>query len=72
MVGNKQNLKLNKNYGKIIYGRGTFNPGRRGRKSRRDTARGRAKRIEGILSHKMSGLLNFVWNRNKSSDKTAK
>ena len=30
------------------------------------------KRIEGILSHKMRGLLNFIWNRNKSSDKTAK
>jgi len=28
------------------------------------------KRIEGILSHKMRGLLNFVWDRNKKSDKT--
>jgi len=30
------------------------------------------KRIKGVLSPTMRGLSNFIWDRNKSSDKTAK
>ena len=30
------------------------------------------KRIKGVLSPTMRGLSKFIWDRNKSSDKTAK